>query len=65
MLDRTRLSLWPEALERFEEGSVPQPHILMIRGVLEIEEVGSFIQRTDTAMSPMCWGSGKEPEIQR
>lgn len=44
MLDRTRPSLWPEALERFEEGHVFPPHIPMVRGMLETEELGSFIR---------------------
>lgn len=59
LLDGTGLSLWPEALGRFEEGSVPPPHIPMIRGVLEIEEAGSFIQRTDNSGVSCVLGIGQ------
>lgn len=40
------------------------PHFV-IRGALEIEEVGLFIPSTDTEMPTVCWVLGKALEIQR
>lgn len=53
------LLLGPDALESFEEESAPHPapppEFLMIAGMLEMEEVHSFVPPPDTERSAVCW----------
>ena len=68
MVPASGFSLWPGVLEIFEEGKCPllpalptPPPQAVIRRVLEVEELGSFVPSTDMEIPTVC----KVQETQR